>query len=51
MRRLLIVLAIALLPSIALAHGGGGGGHGGGGHMVAVACLAATWAAVGRAAR
>jgi hypothetical protein len=33
MRRLLVVLAIALLPSIALAHGGGGGGHGGGGHM------------------
>ncbi|MGB6912821.1 MAG: hypothetical protein WBE42_08700 [Pseudolabrys sp.] len=34
MRRLLIALAIALLPSIALAgHGrGGGGGHGGGGH-------------------
>src|SRR5262245_25284201 len=32
MRRLLIALAIALLPSIALAgHGGGGGGHGGGG--------------------
>jgi hypothetical protein len=31
MRRLLIALAIALLPSIALAHGGhGGGGHGGG---------------------
>src|SRR5262249_29693801 len=37
MRRLLIALAIALLPSIALAgHGGGGGGrHGGGGKMVA----------------
>ena len=33
MRRLLVVLAIALLPSFALAHGGGGGGHGGGGHM------------------
>ena len=34
MRRLLIALAIALLPSIALAGhgGGGGGGHGGGGH-------------------
>ena len=32
MRRLLIVLAIALLPSIALAHGGGlSGGHIGGG--------------------
>ena len=33
MRRLLIILGIAMLPSIALAHGGGGGGHGGGGHM------------------
>lgn len=31
MRRLLIALAISLLPSLALAHGhgGGGGGHGG----------------------
>ena len=39
MHRLLIALAIALLPSIALAHGHGGGGHGGmgggwsGGHV------------------
>jgi hypothetical protein len=33
MRRLLIAVAIAMLPSIALAHGGhgGGGGHMGGG--------------------
>jgi hypothetical protein len=33
MRRLLIALAISLLPSFALAHGHGGGGHSGGGHM------------------
>ena len=35
MRRILIALAIALLPSIALAHGGGGhmGGGFGGGHI------------------
>jgi hypothetical protein len=33
MRRLLIALAILLLPSFALAHGHGGGSHGGGGHM------------------
>jgi hypothetical protein len=34
LRRLLIALAIALLPSIALAQGhGGGGGMSGGGHM------------------
>ena len=32
MRRLLIALAIALLPSIALAHDGYGGGHRGGWH-------------------
>jgi hypothetical protein len=32
-RRLLIALAIALLPSIALAQGQGGGGMSGGGHM------------------
>ncbi|MFZ0057832.1 MAG: hypothetical protein WAL09_23925 [Pseudolabrys sp.] len=32
MRRFLIVLAITLLPSFAIA-GHGGGGHGGGGHM------------------
>jgi len=37
MRRLIIALAIAMLPAVAFAHGhgGGGGGHGGGGggHM------------------
>ena len=34
MRRLLIALAISLVPSLALAaHIGGGGGHVGGGHM------------------
>ena len=34
MRRLLIALAISLLPSFALAHSHGGGGHmGGGAHM------------------
>ena len=32
MRRLLIALAIALLPSIALAYDGHGGGHRGGWH-------------------
>ena len=36
MRRLLIALAISLLPSFALAHGHGGGGHGGGPTWVAV---------------
>ncbi len=33
MRRLLLALAVSLLPSLALAHGHGGGGHGGGGHI------------------
>jgi len=35
MRRLIIALAITILPSFAMAHGHGGGGHGGmgGGHM------------------
>jgi hypothetical protein len=33
MRRLLIALAISLLPSFAIAHGHGSGGHGSGGHM------------------
>ena len=32
MRRLLIALAISIVPSLALAAHGGGGGHGGG-HM------------------
>ena len=33
MRRLLIALAITLLPSFAIAHGHGGGGHMSGGHV------------------
>ncbi len=44
MRRLLIALAISLLPSIALAYGGGRmGGHGGGGPMSAAGHMSGSW--------